>query len=122
MRPPFRIAPHRIAGIGCRPGTPLQALKIALSAMGGADVLATIPDRASDLRPLATALNLPLHLVAVAGIVTPTQSPRILALHATGSVAEAAAIAAAQPRGGRLVQTRRTFGTVTIAIAIAEVS
>lgn len=118
MTPPFRIAPHRIAphriaGIGCRPDTPLQALKIALSAMGGADALATIAGRASELRPLATALNLPLHLVAVAGIVTPTQSPRILALHATGSVAEAAAIAA----GGRLIQPRRVFGPVTIAIA-----
>lgn len=107
------VAPHRIAGIGCRPGTPLQTLKTALIAAGGADALATIPERAPEIQPLATALDLPLHLVAIGGIATPTQSPRILALHATGSVAEAAAIAA----GGRLIQPRRAFGFVTIAIA-----
>lgn len=109
----MRIAPLRIAGIGCRPGTPLVVLSDALGAVGGADALATIPDRAAEVRPLADALSLPLHLVQVAGIVTPTQSPRIRALHATGSVAEAAAIAA----GGRLIHPRRTFGPVTIAIA-----
>ncbi|MFN3279228.1 MAG: cobalamin biosynthesis protein [Paracoccus hibiscisoli] len=103
----------RIAGIGCRPGTPLADLSAALQAAGGADALATIPDRAPEIRPLADALSLPLHLVQVAGIATPTGSPRILALHATGSVAEAAAIAA----GGRLTHPRRTFGPVTIAIA-----
>lgn len=103
----------RIAGIGCRPGTPLPALLAALEAAGGADALATIPERAPELRPLADAHSLPLHLVAVAGIATPTQSPRILAAFGTGSVAEAAAIGA----GGRLTHPRRTFGPVTIAIA-----
>ena len=103
----------RIAGIGCRPGTPLPALLAALEAAGGADALATIPERAPELRPLADARGLPLHLVAVAGVTTPTQSPRILAAFGTGSVAEAAALAA----GGRLTHPRRTFGPVTIAIA-----
>lgn len=103
----------RIAGIGCRPGTPLPALLAALEAAGGAEALATIPERAAELRPLADARGLPLHLVAVAGIATPTQSARILATFGTGSVAEAAAIAA----GGRLTHPRRTFGPVTIAIA-----
>ena len=81
----------RIAGIGCRPGTPLPALLAALEAAGGADALATIPERAPELRLLAHARDLPLHLVAVAGIATPTQSVRILAAFDTGSVAEAAA-------------------------------
>ncbi|WP_405402465.1 cobalamin biosynthesis protein [Paracoccus sp. Ld10] len=103
----------RIAGIGCRPGTPLPALLAALDAVGGADALATIPDRETDLRPLAQARALPLHLVPVAGIATPTQSARINATFGTGSVAEAAAIAA----GGRLTHPRRIVGPVTIAIA-----
>ncbi|WP_164871386.1 MULTISPECIES: cobalamin biosynthesis protein [Paracoccus] len=107
----------RIAGIGCRPGTPLPALLAALEAAGGADALATIPERAPELRPLAHARDLPLHLVAVAGIATPTQSVRILAAFDTGSVAEAAAIAASLDGGGRLTHPRRTFGPVTIAIA-----
>ena len=103
----------RIAGIGCRPGTPLPALLAALEAAGGADALATIPERAPELRLLAHARGLPLHLVVVAGIATPTQSTRIRAAFGTGSVAEAAAIGA----GGRLTHPRRTFGPVTIAIA-----
>lgn len=103
----------RIAGIGCRPGTSPGPVLAAVAAAGGADALATIPARAAELRPAAAALGLPLHLVAVAGIATPTQSPRIRALYATGSVAEAAAIAC----GGRLLAPRRTFGPVTIAIA-----
>lgn len=104
----------RIAGIGCRPGTPPEVLAAVI--MGaGADALATIPVREPELRPVARLLDLPLHLVAVAGIVTPTQSPRVLEAFGTGSVAEAAAIAA----GGRLIQPRRAFGPVTIAIAEA---
>lgn len=107
----------RIAGIGCRPGTPLPALLAALQAAGGADALATIPERAPELRPLARACGLPLHLVAVAGIPTPTQSPRIRAAFGTGSVAEAAAIAVSRGLGGRLTHPRRACGPVTIAIA-----
>ncbi|QBX33431.1 cobalamin biosynthesis protein [Paracoccus liaowanqingii] len=113
----MRIAPFRIAGIGCRPGTSMDLLATALQAAGGAQALATIPERAPEIRPLAAALDLPLHLVAVAGIDTPTQSPRILARFRTGSVAEAAALAASRTRGGRLIQPRRAFGPVTIAIA-----
>lgn len=107
----------RIAGIGCRPGTPLPALLAALDAAGGADALATIAERAFELHALADACGLPLHLVAVAGIATPTQSPRIRAAFDTGSVAEAAAIAASRDRGGRLTHPRRIHGPVTIAIA-----
>ncbi|WP_304617806.1 cobalamin biosynthesis protein [Paracoccus sp. (in: a-proteobacteria)] len=109
----------RIAGIGCRPGTTLPALLAALDAAGGADALATIHVREADLRPLARARALPLHLVDVTGIATPTRSPRILRAFGTGSVAEAAAIAA----GGRLIHPRRTFGPPAnaVTIAIAEV-
>ncbi|MBU2956193.1 cobalamin biosynthesis protein [Paracoccus sp. 1_MG-2023] len=103
----------RIAGIGCRPGTPPAAIATALNRAGGADLLAGIAERAPELQAAAQALSLPLRLVAVAGIATPTQSPRILDLFATGSVAEAAAIAA----GGRLLGPRIACGPVTIAIA-----
>lgn len=102
----------RIAGIGCRPGTPPEILAAVI--MGAKpDAIATIPAREAELRPVAALLNLPLRLVEVAGVVTPTQSPRITAAFGTGSVAEAAAIAA----GGRLIQARQAFGPVTIAIA-----
>jgi cobalt-precorrin 5A hydrolase len=104
----------RIAGIGCRPGTPPEILAAVVLA-ASADAIATIPARAAELRPVASLLNLPLRLVEVAGIPTPTQSPRILEAFGTGSVAEAAAIAA----GGRLTEFRRALGPVTIAIAEA---
>ena len=114
----------RIAGIGCRRGTPLAALVAALEEAGGADALATIPARAAEVGALARACAVPLHLVQVAGIVTPTRSARIAASFRTGSVAEAAAIAASRDRGGgRLIQTRRVFGSAAraVTIAIAEV-
>ena len=103
----------RVAGIGCRPGTPPDAILRAVARAGGADLLAGIPERAAELTPAARAAGLPLRLVAVAGIATPTRSPRILALFGTGSVAEAAAIAA----GGRLLGPRIVQGPVTIALA-----
>ncbi|MBM3603780.1 MAG: cobalamin biosynthesis protein [Alphaproteobacteria bacterium] len=103
----------RVAGIGCRPGTAPAAIAAALAAAGGAEALATIPDRAPELSAAARALGLPLHLVTVAGIPTPTQSPRIRAAFGTGSVAEAAALAL----GGRLIAPRTIHGPVTIAIA-----
>ena len=97
-----------------RLGAELRARNLlpAKVAAGALELLSGL-ERLSEIRPLADALSLPLHLVQVAGIATPTQSARILALHATGSVAEAAAIAA----GGHLTHPRRTFGPVTIAIA-----
>ena len=106
----------RIAGIGCRPGTPPEILAAVIMGAGAA-ALATIPAREAELRPVATLLNLPLHLVEVAGVATPTRSPRVLDTFGTGSVAEAAAIAASRDRGGRLIQPRQAFGPVTIAIA-----
>src|SRR5690606_5238640 len=102
-------AAMRVAGIGCRADAPLAALQAALDAAeaqaGPVDALATIAARGPHLAPLAGLRALPLHLVAVEGIATPTQSPRILALHGTGSVAEAAALAAAGP-GARIVAVR----------------
>lgn len=115
---------HRVAGFGLRPGAGRQSLLAALRLAAGEDppdALATIPERAGALRPLAQELGLPLHLVAVAGVQTPTRSARVLASHGTGSVAEAAALVAAGP-GARLVVGRVTSpdGMVTCAVAEGE--
>lgn len=115
---------HRVAGFGLRPGAGRQSLLAALAlAVGDAppNALATIPEREGALGPLAQDMGLPLHLVAVAGVATPTRSARVLASHGTGSVAEAAALVAAGP-GARLVVGRVVSpdGMATCAVAEGE--
>lgn len=111
----------RIAGLGCRPGTPPEALRDALSRAeeqaGPACALATIPERAREVRAMGHAI--PLHFVRVAGVQTPTQSDRVLARFGTGSVAEAAALVAAGP-GARLIATRSISACGRATAAIAE--
>lgn len=113
----------RVAGFGCRPGAPIEALRDALTRTGIQDLaaLATIPMRETELTALARALDLPLHLSEVAGITTPMRSERIQAMHGTGSVAEAAALSACGP-GARIIVTRvtSTCGRATAAIAESE--
>lgn len=112
----------RVAGFGCRPGAGTEALRAALALVesrgGRADSLATIPKRAMALAALAAERGMPVHAVKIAGIPTPTQSARILAAHATGSVAEAAALAAAGP-DARITVTRiiSPCGMATCAMA-----
>lgn len=104
--------------MGCRAGTPPEVLRGLLAKAeakaGPTMALATIPAREPEMRDLARAL----HLVNVAGVATPTQSPRVLAAHGTGSVAEAAALVACGS-GARLILTRliSPCGRATIAIA-----
>lgn len=116
----------RVAGLGFRTGTSVAALREAISAAGGGpiDRLATAEDKVTNkpLRALARELGLPVTPVphaALAATPTPTHSPRVAALYATGSLAEAAALAAAGP-GARLTGPRAasTDGTATAAIAI----
>lgn len=117
----------RVAGLGFRSGatiTTLRAVLLALEARGGsAEALACLQDKARSeaLRTLAAERGLPIHAVAVAGVATATQSSRIMALHNTGSVAEAAALVAAGPLA-RLTVTRiiSSDGTVTGAMAHHE--
>lgn len=113
----------KVAGFGCRPGAPIEALRDALARTGAEDpgALATIPAREAELTVLARELALPLCLTRVAGIATPTRSARIQALHETGSVAEAAALSACGP-GARIIVTRVTSscGRATAAIAESE--
>ncbi|MDF3853271.1 cobalamin biosynthesis protein [Paracoccus sp. P2] len=110
----------RVAGIGFRRAASLASLADALARAGSADALATSPAKADApvMRALAARTGLPLIAVEVAGIATPTRSPRILARHGTGSLAEAAALAALGP-GARITAPRviSQDGMATAAIA-----
>lgn len=111
----------RIAGIGCRPGTPAPVLSdllaVAEARAGAVGAVATIASREAEV----ARLGRPLRLVVVAGIETPTRSARVMALCRTGSVAEAAALSACGP-GARLTLPRLVSrcGRATIAIAETE--
>lgn len=115
----------KVAGIGFRQGAPLGSLRAVLRAAeaqgGQAEALASLPEKAADprLQTLAAERGLPLIPVAVAGQTTPTRSPRILALHATGSVAEAAALAAAGA-GAKITVARITAPDAMATCAMAE--
>ncbi len=113
----------RVAGFGMRAGAGLDSLRRALELAAGGPIsgLATIAERADALRPLADEMGLPLRIVPVGGIVTPTQSMRVQARFATGSVAEASALVGAG-RGARLIIKRvaTADGMATCAIAEGE--
>ena len=113
-----------VAGFGFRAETSLAALQDALARAGGAagvTHLATVAAKAEGLAGLAAALGLPVVAVAaevLAAQAVVTRSGRVEALHGTGSVAEAAALAGAgsgaRLRGPRVVSAD---GTATAAIA-----
>ncbi|MGL4235317.1 cobalamin biosynthesis protein [Tabrizicola sp.] len=113
-----------VAGFGFRSETTLAALQDALSRAGGSEGvthLATLAAKAAGLEPLSRHLGLPvitLRPEVLYGQPTLTCSTRVEALHGTGSIAEAAALAAAGPgatlRGPRAVSAD---GTATAAIA-----
>ena len=74
------------------------------------------------LRWLAALMGLPVHAVtpdALAAQTCITHSPRVQALYGTGSVAEAAALAAAGP-GARLLAPRAQSADGMATAAIAE--
>lgn len=116
-----------VAGFGFRSDTSLAALQDALAQAGGvAGVthLATVAAKAPGLLPLGQKLGLPVLALppeALLGQPTLTRSDRVRALHGTGSVAEAAALAAAGP-GSRLRGPRAVSadGSATAAIAEAQ--
>lgn len=116
-----------VAGFGFRSGVTKGALLDALGRAGGAagvTHLATLAAKAEGLAGLAAALGLPVVAVApeaLAGQTVETQSDRVAALFGTGSVAEAAALAAAGP--GSWLRSPRVIsadGTATAAIAEAR--
>ncbi len=117
-----------VAGFGFRASASVDSLRSAYelaSAGHTITALATTKSKAAGLRSLAQALALPILPIPAADIAaqhTPTQSPRVLARHATGSLAEAAALAGAGP-GARLLSPRHIsndrLATCAIAITIA---
>lgn len=114
-----------VAGFGFRSQTTFAALQDALDKAGGAagvTHLATIAAKAQGLESLSQALGVPV-IVLAAGMLrdqaTITRSDRVEALYGTGSVAEAAALAAAGP-GARLRGSRAVSADGTATAAIAE--
>jgi len=113
-----------VAGFGFRSTTTLAALESALIRAGGPEGvthLATVEGKTEGLLPLSRQLGLPIIAVSPEALgrpVTPSRSARVEALYGTGSVAEAAALAAAG--AGALLRGPREAsadGTATAAIA-----
>jgi cobalt-precorrin 5A hydrolase len=114
-----------VAGFGFRSGVTLAALQDALVRAGGPEGvthLATLEAKAEGLAPLGVVLGLPVVGVAdgvLCAQVTLTQSDRVQALKGVGSVAEAAALAAAG-QGARLRGPRAVSADGTATAAVAE--
>ncbi|WP_028135562.1 cobalamin biosynthesis protein [Bradyrhizobium japonicum] len=117
----------KVAGLGFKSNVTLASLREALVAVGsleGLDAVATVSDKADAeaLQQLARECGVPIKAVPVdmlTGIATPTQSHLVMEKFGTGSVAEAAALAAAGPRA-RLIATRVISQDRTATAAIAE--
>lgn len=114
-----------VAGFGFSTRATVASLRDALDrARGDAApaALATAADKVAALAPLATAMDVPviaLPAAALAAQATATTSPRARALRGTGSVAEAAALAALAP-GARLIGPRVTSTDRLACCALAE--
>lgn len=117
----------KIAGLGFKKDVTLTSLREALLAAGGPDglaAIATVSDKAgaAALKQLARECGVPIRAIpadVLAGVETPTQSERVAERFGTGSVAEAAALAAAGPRA-RLIATRVVSQDRSATAAIAE--
>jgi cobalt-precorrin 5A hydrolase len=125
-----------VAGLGFRHGvTPdeivavvARALEEASLASGELHALATVTTRADEpgFREAAQRMRLrlltadPQDMQAAASAIA-THSPRVMALHGVGSVAEAAALSCAG-ENARLLLNRVVSGRVTCALARGEES
>ncbi|MBR1202540.1 MULTISPECIES: cobalamin biosynthesis protein [unclassified Bradyrhizobium] len=117
----------KVAGLGFRNNASVASLREALDAAGGPNGLAavaTVSDKvgAVALQALAQELGLPIRGIPaamLAEIETATQSELINARFGTGSVAEAAAVAAAGS-GARLISARAVSQDRMATAAIAE--
>lgn len=114
-----------VAGLGFRTDAGIDSLRDALVRAGGhADALATAADKANapQIRALAAELALTLQSIPLDMLKnqpTLTQSARVQARYGTGSLAEAAALAAAGP-GARLLGARVTSQDGKATAALAE--
>jgi cobalt-precorrin 5A hydrolase len=117
----------KVAGLGFRRSVTLASLREALAAAGDCQTLAAIATvstkaETNALKQLANELNVPIRAIpaeVLACIVTPTQSEWVKAKFGTGSIAEAAALAAAG-RDARLVTLRVISHDRSATAAIAE--
>ncbi len=98
-----------VAGMGFTTRATRESFRDALARTGGRpNALATAQDKADQLAPFARELGLPLHAIPaeeLARQATQTVSAASLRERGTGSVAEAAALAAAGP-GATLLAPR----------------
>jgi len=116
-----------VAGFGFRSGATVDSLADALARAGGpagVGALATAADKAGNpaFRNLADRLALPvlpLSPEALRAQPTPTRSTWSLEARGTGSLAEAAALAAAGP-GARLIGLRVVSADGRATCALAE--
>ncbi|WP_294255294.1 cobalamin biosynthesis protein [uncultured Sphingomonas sp.] len=109
-----------VAGFGYRSGATAASLRAALEVAQAGTPPVTHVATLADKLPLLAALGLPTIAVeTVAGIATPTRSVASFAARGTGSVAEAAALAAAGP-GARLLVPRQISPDRMATCAIAE--
>ena len=116
-----------VAGFGFRAGASVDSLRDALARAAvdhAPDCLATATDKAKApaFQAFVAETRLPFHAIAatdLAAMKTLTQSVAARASHSTGSVAEAAALAAAGP-GARLIAPRTisTDRQATCALAM----
>lgn len=117
----------KVAGFGFRAGASLASLQDALAAAGGSEGLvciSTVADKAEAtvFKALGEALNLPVHAVphhAIKAAPVTTHSAKSQKLRGTGSLSEAAALAAAGA-GATLLATRAISGDKMATCAIAE--
>jgi cobalt-precorrin 5A hydrolase len=115
----------KVAGFGFRSAVSQAALAEALALAGGAEgltALATVQDKVAGLQAFADGLGLPvigLQRAILETVLTPTQSARVKEKFGTGSLAEAAALAAAGP-GAQLKGKRSQSADGAATCAIAE--
>nr|WP_134680529.1 cobalamin biosynthesis protein [Paracoccus ravus] len=115
-----------VAGFGFRASANVESLADALHRAGGSRIaaIATAEDKAGGpvFRALAERLAVPLRAIpaeALAAMETPTRSPASLAARRLGSLAEAAALAAAGPNP-RLLGARAISGDRLATCALAQ--
>jgi cobalt-precorrin 5A hydrolase len=115
-----------VAGFGFRGEATADSLRDALARAGGGPIgaLATARDKAVSpaFRALARGLGVPVRAIDPAALArqeTRTQSAPSLAARGIGSVAEAAALAAAGP-GARLLGVRSISADGMATCALAE--
>ncbi|NOW45391.1 cobalt-precorrin 5A hydrolase [Novosphingobium sp. SG751A] len=115
-----------VAGFGFREKATLASLRAALIAaqegLPPVTHLATAADKAPALAPLAEALGLPIAAIdagAISAAPTSTTSAASQQARGTGSLAEAAAMAAIGPRA-RLIRPRRISPDQMATCAIAQ--